>query len=170
MAESLDEIGTAVPFGAPGGLGPEDALLEIHAFPYGDQTANIEGERELVGRRHGTHRFPRHQKGIDRADVVVGDLGVVILGKRRIQMVPSGRRLAHCAEEGDFHQVRSGVGIVGLILAGDPEGVFRGRPPRTAAFAACDNDAVADRRECAPLPPPADRTTNPQCGFSRTDG
>src|SRR5205823_10188017 len=79
MCEAFHEIGAAVPLGAARRIGLEDAALEVARLPDADARAR---------QRHGiapvclSHRLARHDEGIERGDVLVRQLGEMVVRER----------------------------------------------------------------------------------------
>ena len=113
MRQALDQIGAAIPFRAPGGVGPVAAAMKEQQFPAGDDKTLIERKAELVGAGRGVNRRPRHQIGVERPVVVVGDIGEMIVGKGRIELLAVAvDAIAHGAAKGLFRPLADpGLGV-----------------------------------------------------------
>ena len=86
MAETLDEIGAAVPCGALRRIRGEGLGFMEQRVPAGHQRANIKRDGEGGLRSFGADRRLGHQMGIERLEVGLGGFGKGRIGKRRIEM------------------------------------------------------------------------------------
>src|SRR5207237_5686708 len=83
MPEPFHQIGAAVPLGTARGVGLEGAALEVARLPDADARAR---------QRHGIapvllpHRLARHDEGIERGDILVRQLGEMVVRERREEM------------------------------------------------------------------------------------
>jgi hypothetical protein len=117
---------------APAPLGVFPIWLEIKRLPSAEKCPDVVGEAKLVRRRACAHRLARHEIGVERADVLVGEPRVVLVGKRGIEMPALAvQALAQRAPE---RGLRPGSDP-GFGLGGDVGAVDRaeGRPQRPAA-------------------------------------
>src|SRR5690606_30197486 len=87
MAEALDKVGAAVPFGRLLRVGLEFAGREEKAVPSDHREAVIERPRELVLPGMGTNRLKSPQIGPYVVHVLARDLGEPRIGERRIQAI-----------------------------------------------------------------------------------
>src|SRR6202041_3476635 len=71
MAEALDEIGAAIPFGRLRGIGPEFAAREIECVPGRHSMTNVEREGQLVGDDRVANRLDRIEVGADGEGVAL---------------------------------------------------------------------------------------------------
>ena len=114
MAQTLREIGAAVPLGAFVGVGIEAAGAEEQQFPSGLEIADIERERDRARLSWGPDRRPRHEVGVERLHVIVGELGEMVERERRKKKRPVARDpLVHRAGERRFRPCadsRLGIG------------------------------------------------------------
>ena len=87
MRQPFDEIGAAIPFRALGAVRLISAAAQEQQFPARNHEALVErkGELVLAGRR--VDRRPRHQERIERLVVVIADIGEMVVGKGRIEML-----------------------------------------------------------------------------------
>jgi hypothetical protein len=156
MAETLGEIGAAIPFFALRRVGLIRALLQEQHVPGGHQRADVQREDEIVARRRRLDRLACHQIGIERLVVVVGDQGEMIIGKSRIEMraVAIGA-FAHGALEGlDAPVADAGLLIrrdVGRIDRAERRGHRETAGEGLAAGRSVAGDAVADGGELRPV-------------------
>src|SRR5207248_864452 len=60
-----------------------DAGREIARFPYADSRAR---DGDAVGAVRLPHRLARHHEGVERGEVLAGELGEMVVRKRRIEM------------------------------------------------------------------------------------
>src|SRR5215472_12034946 len=89
MAETLDQIGAAIPNVRLGWIGSEHAGPEIDEIPGGRCRApNVEWELQLVRSNLVAHRVERAEIGPDRGCVLAGDLRVGGIRHRRVQANP----------------------------------------------------------------------------------
>src|SRR5689334_9311894 len=84
MAESLHQVRAAIPVGAARAVGLVYAGLEIARFPDADESAR---DRQLVRAVFLAHGLARHEKGVERGDVLVRDLGEMIVRERGIEVL-----------------------------------------------------------------------------------
>ena len=120
MREPFDQVRTAIPPRVFRWVRLIDAGSEIERFPQCDRWSQTRGELEPIRRNLGAHRLARHDKGVNRRDVLVADAREVIVRKGGIQVLPSPvDTLAHGAQEIGFGpaadpriQVRCDVGGV----------------------------------------------------------
>ena len=103
MRQALDQIGAAIPFGTLRRVRPVGAGAQEQQLPSGDDHAMVEREGQLVLPCCCANRLARHQEGIERAVVVIADIGEMVVGKGRIEMpalaIDAG---AHGAPKGRF--------------------------------------------------------------------
>ena len=83
MVERLGEIRSPVPLGVVIRRRLEAPRTEEQQLPAGLQRANSQWRNERVRDRQRTHRPLRHDEGVDRVDVVVADLGEMVIGEGR---------------------------------------------------------------------------------------
>ena len=134
MRQSLDQIAAAIPFRGLGGVGLAAAWRRNNSFQPAITKRRFNGnDNWLCGRR--ADRLPRHQKGIKRVVVLVGDVGEMIIRKGRIEMlavaIDAG---AHRAAECRLRPAAdAGVGV-GRDVGGidGAERCRHGRPPAKA--------------------------------------
>ena len=79
MAQPLHQIGPA------GRVGRHRRVIHEQQVPARHQRPDVEREGQAGRRRLRVHRRARHQEGVDRRDVRLGGMGVVVVGKRRIE-------------------------------------------------------------------------------------
>src|SRR5258707_12016412 len=72
-------------FGTLAGLRFETPRPEEQQSPSGLQVTDVERKREAILLRRGADRQARHEKGVERLDVVIGEPGEVVVRKRREQ-------------------------------------------------------------------------------------
>src|SRR5947207_14899270 len=103
MREPLDQIGAAIPFRALGAVRTVTAGMQKQQLPARDQDAIIERKGKLVLASRRANRLARHQEGVERAIILIADIGEVIIGKCRIEVaaVTTNAR-AHGAAECSF--------------------------------------------------------------------
>ena len=156
MAEPIDEIGAAIPFGALPRISAVWRVVEIEQVPERDDPALVQREGQRVCRRPLRHQCPRHHKGIERMQVVVRDAHVMGIRKSRVEMTPVARdAVAHRAVECLFRPVAdTGLGIGRDVRAVD--GAERGRDRPAASIGgptrhSVTDIAIADRGELGAL-------------------
>ncbi len=88
MRQALDQIGAAIPFRALCRIRLVGPAMQEQQLPTRDHDPLVEGKRELVLTRGRMYRLARHQVGVERAIVLVADIGEVIVGESRIKMPP----------------------------------------------------------------------------------
>src|SRR2546425_7074089 len=153
MREPFGEIGTAVPLGAARGVGLEDAALEVARLPDADARPR---------QRHGiapvllAHRLARHDEGIERGEVLVRQLGEMVVGKRREEMAAFAvDAFAHRARKGlERPAADAGFGVrgdVGAIDGAERRLERRAAGIGLAAFRGMAAQAVADMGELLAL-------------------
>ena len=153
MPESLHQIGAAIPLGAARGVGPEDAALEIAGLPEADARAR---------QRHGVapvlllHRLARHDEGIERGDVLVRQLGEMVVRERREEMPAFAvDAFAHRARKGrERPAADAGLGVrrdVGAIDGAERRLERRATGVGLAALGGVAAQAVADVGELLAL-------------------
>ena len=100
IAESLGQIRSTIPLGALRRVGAIAAAPEEQNLPAFLKGADVEGEGNRVRRRRSTDRRLRHEIGVQRFNVVVRQLGVVVVGKCRKKVrAVAGDALVHGARE-----------------------------------------------------------------------
>ena len=72
MRQTLDQIGAAIPGFVMRWVRAIRSLPQEQKLPAREQRADVERETEIVRRRRGVDRRPRHEESIERGDVVVG--------------------------------------------------------------------------------------------------
>ncbi len=87
MREPLDQIGAAIPFRTFVRRRPIRSVTQEEQLPTRNEPALIIRERHLVRARRRMHRLAGHQEGIERTVVLVGDVGEMVIGKRRVEMM-----------------------------------------------------------------------------------
>src|SRR5487761_1997935 len=86
MCQPLDQIGAAIPFGALRSIRLVGSAPKEQQLPACDDDALIEREGKLVCAGGGVDRLPRHQIGVERLVVAIGDIGEMVVGEGRIEM------------------------------------------------------------------------------------
>src|SRR2546425_1395022 len=99
MPESFHEIGAAVPLGAARRVGLEDAALEVARLPNADARPR---QRHGIAPVFLPHRLARHDEGIERGDVLVRQLGEMVVRKR-------GEEVPAFAVDAFAHRAREGL-------------------------------------------------------------
>src|SRR5450830_805066 len=87
MAKAFDEIGAAIQLLILGRVGFKNAAIEKKKLPAGNKRADAKRKCQLVRRRLGVDRLPRHHESINCRDVFVCDFSEVIIGEGRIKMM-----------------------------------------------------------------------------------
>ncbi len=195
VAERLDEVRAAVPFGAARRLRTERGLAQVERVPAGDQRPDAEREADVVRPVRRPHRVARHQVCVERVQVVVARVREVVVRERRIEVRSVARDpLAHRANERALGPaadpglgVRSDVGAVDRAerrrqgnAAGVRSSVARGVAARAAADRRKTRPAL-DRRRIERLRRRRRRrdartrsrredTREPDCSGNRDDG
>ena len=137
MRQPLDQISAPIPFRAARRVRLIGAGAKKQQFPTGNDEALIEREWKLVGWRGGVNRLPRHQIGIERAVVFIADVGEVIVGKGRIEMLADAvDARAHGATERSLRPapdpgLRIGRDVGRIDRAEWRRPPAKSRPPRT---------------------------------------
>ncbi|MNB76576.1 hypothetical protein D3C75_232450 [compost metagenome] len=157
MRQAFHQIGAAIPLRTLARIGLERFLVQEQQVPHRHGLADAEGEwqfgrvRFLVDRRHLLHEV-----GIQRVDVLVGQLGIRGIGHRRIQMgAILAHAFAHCFGEVILAVEADAMAFGGGDVAG-PDLTQRGRNRvaagvRFALFrAGVTRHAVCGDREVAP--------------------
>src|SRR6516225_4067504 len=89
MAETLDQIGAAIPSVRLGRIGSERAGPEIDQIPGGCcRASKVERKLQLVRSNLVAHRLERAEIGPDRGCVLASDLRVGGIRHRRVQANP----------------------------------------------------------------------------------
>src|ERR1700680_3291994 len=88
MCQPFDQVGAAIPFRALRAVRLVSLATKEQQLPARNDKALVEGKGELVGAGGGVNRRPRHQKRIQGAIVFVGDVGEMVVGKSRVEMLP----------------------------------------------------------------------------------
>src|SRR3546814_13071656 len=83
MAQSLDQIGAAIPVGRFVGPGPEARLVEEQQVPAAQQAAMAERPDQVVRVIGLMDRVDGLEIGADRAPVLAGDMAKIRIGKGR---------------------------------------------------------------------------------------
>ena len=86
VRQPVHQIGAAIPFRALRRIRLPRAVAKEQQFPPSDDKALIERKRKLVGARGYANGLPRHQIRVQRAVVLIADIGEMIVGKGRVQM------------------------------------------------------------------------------------
>ncbi|CAB5370615.1 unnamed protein product [Rhizophagus irregularis] len=117
MADPFGEIGTTIPGRILGRDGLIAARLEEQQFPASLQQADVEREGQAIGLVLGAHRRLRHQIGIERRDIGIGQLGEMIIGESGEEMCAvAPHAFMHGAAEGGFGPAaNAGVDIGGDV-------------------------------------------------------
>src|SRR6202041_1435582 len=98
MGQTVDEISASVPLRTLRAVGLVGPAFQEKQLPAGDGETLIERKREIVGRSGVANGGPRHQERIKRAVVLVVDVGEMVVGKGRVEMLPGAvDTLAHGA-------------------------------------------------------------------------
>ena len=126
--------------------------MEVERLPRTDRRAKVRGKRERIARILRTHRIARHHERIERLDVLVGNLGEVIVWKGRIQLAPTAvDALVHRASELRLGPLAdAGVDVGRDVRRVDDAKRRRQRSPSgvgLTAFRRVAGRAVADRRQ-----------------------
>ena len=152
MAEAFRQICAAVPRLAARRIGRETLVVEEQKIPAGKQDALIERKCKPVRLGFGLHRRLRHQIGVDRLDILVGDAGEMIIGECRKEISAIAiDAFMHGATKG-FQRPAADAGLgVGCDIGrmdraerrrqGKPAGIF------FAALGRVADSAVTDRRQ-----------------------
>ena len=121
MTKRLHEIRAAIPCGIAVGSQLVRAQRREKPIPDGERPALIEWERHAGGRRHAAHRrHALHHVRVQRAHVVVGDLGERGVGHRRIEPLAARRHaFAQRTREIVVAVVADAVALVGRNVAAD---------------------------------------------------
>ena len=129
-------------------------MTQEQQFPARDRDALVERKGKLVRAGRRVDRLPRHQKGIERAVILIADIGEVVVGKGRIEVlavaIDAG---AHGAPERRFRPAAD----AGLRIRRDIRGIDRAERRRhrkaagkvLAAAHGMTIVAIADRRQLA---------------------
>lgn len=154
MAQTLGEIGTAVPCFALAGDRPIATLVHKQQLPAGLQGTDVERERQSILLRRRAHRLPRHEEGIERPHILVGDLGEVVVGECGIKM----RTIAGDAFVHGPHECRLGPAADSAIRVGRDVGRIddaeRGRHSIAAGIGLATLHPWQPARRGSPQPSP----------------
>ena len=154
MRQPFDQIGAAIPFRALSGVRLVGAVAQKQQFPARDHHALIERKGKLVGAGGRVGRLPRHQKGVERAVILIADIGEMIIGKGRIEVLAAAiDARAHGAAERGFRPAAD----PGLRVRRDIRGIDRAERRRhrkspgkvPAAARGVTGAAVSDRGKLA---------------------
>src|SRR5712691_1988969 len=103
VAKPQREIGAAIPLRALLSIGFESARFEKQQLPPRLQVADIERKRDAVRPRRCVNGGSCHEVGVERLNVVVGELSEMVIGEHRKKMPAVARdAFMHGAPEGRF--------------------------------------------------------------------
>ena len=103
MRQPLDQVGATIPFRTLRAVRLVGFTVKEQKLPTRDHKPLVEWKGKPVLARRRLHRLPRHQVSVERAVVLIADIGEVIVGECRIEMPALAiDARAHGAAEGRF--------------------------------------------------------------------